>query len=603
MLLIKCRRLKRGYLSMKDNGTFGWLSTSHRKKLVLMIVAILMVCILECVRLGVIMTVKSEYYMQKADELHQRERRIKAKRGRILDRNGEILAANEVVCTVSVIHSQIDDEDKVIKVLAGELDMDVEEVTKKVKKVTSMEYIKTNVAKDIGDAIREYDLPGVKIDEDYKRVYPYNELASKVLGFTGADNQGILGLEAKYDTYLSGTNGQILTLSDAGGIEIKGSREDRILPVDGQDLYTTLDVNIQKYATQLAWETMVKKEAKQVSIIVMRPDNGEILAMANVPEYNLNSPYELNYEPDEEEAQKDKMDLLNNMWRNFCINDTYEPGSIFKTVTATAALETGVVGLNDSFTCSGATVVSDRRIRCHKTTGHGTQDFTHTVYNSCNPAFVEWGRRVGTDNMYLYMGKLGLLAKTGIDLSGEAGTIIHKQENVGAVELATMSFGQSFQITPVQMLRAVSAIVNGGRLVTPHFGLYTGSSDGSVVNEFAYSTQDEAISSQTSETMKKILEGVVSEGGGTKAYIDGYSIGGKTATSQKLPRGSGKYISSFIGFAPADNPQVIAMCLIDEPTGVYYGGTIAAPVVKTLYENILPYIGIERSVQLEKNDD
>lgn len=603
MLLIKCRRLKRGYLSMKDNGTFGWLSTSHRKKLVLMIVAILMVCILECVRLGVIMTAKSEYYMQKADELHQRERRIKAKRGRILDRNGEILAANEVVCTVSVIHSQIDDEDKVIKVLAGELDMDVEEVTKKVKKVSSMEYIKTNVAKDIGDAIREYDLPGVKIDEDYKRVYPYNELASKVLGFTGADNQGILGLEAKYDTYLSGTNGQILTLSDAGGIEIKGSREDRILPVDGQDLYTTLDVNIQKYATQLAWETMVKKEAKQVSIIVMRPDNGEILAMANVPEYNLNSPYELNYEPDEEEAQKDKMDLLNNMWRNFCINDTYEPGSIFKTVTATAALETGVVGLNDSFTCSGATVVSDRRIRCHKTTGHGTQDFTHTVYNSCNPAFVEWGRRVGTDNMYLYMGKLGLLAKTGIDLSGEAGTIIHKQENVGAVELATMSFGQSFQITPVQMLRAVSAIVNGGRLVTPHFGLYTGSSDGSVVNEFAYSTQDEAISSQTSETMKKILEGVVSEGGGTKAYIDGYSIGGKTATSQKLPRGSGKYISSFIGFAPADNPQVIAMCLIDEPTGVYYGGTIAAPVVKTLYENILPYIGIERSVQLEKNDD
>ncbi|MFQ7098697.1 MAG: peptidoglycan D,D-transpeptidase FtsI family protein [Lachnospira eligens] len=588
---------------MKDNDTFGWLSTGHRKKLVLMIAAILMVCILECVRLGVIMTVKSEYYMQKADELHQRERRIKAKRGRILDRNGEILAANEVVCTVSVIHSQIEDEDKVIKVLAGELDMDVEEVTKKVKKVSSMEYIKTNVAKDIGDAIMEYDLPGVKIDEDYKRVYPYNELASKVLGFTGADNQGILGLEAKYDTYLSGTNGQILTLSDAGGIEIKGSREDRILPVDGQDLYTTLDVNIQKYATQLAWETMVKKEAKQVSIIVMRPDNGEILAMANVPEYNLNSPYELNYEPDEEDAQKDKMDLLNNMWRNFCINDTYEPGSIFKTVTATAALETGVVGLNDSFTCSGATIVSDRRIRCHKTTGHGTQDFTHTVYNSCNPAFVEWGRRVGTDNMYLYMGKLGLLAKTGIDLSGEAGTIIHKQENVGAVELATMSFGQSFQITPVQMLRAVSAIVNGGRLVTPHFGLYTGSSDGSVVNEFAYSTQDEAISSQTSETMKKILEGVVSEGGGTKAYIDGYSIGGKTATSQKLPRGSGKYISSFIGFAPADNPQVIAMCLIDEPTGVYYGGTIAAPVVKTLYENILPYIGIERSVQLEKNDD
>ncbi len=603
MLLIKCRRLKRGYLLMKDGTGFGWLSTGHRKKLVFMIVAVLLVSILECVRLGVIMTAKSEYYMQKADELHQRERRIKARRGRILDRNGTVLAANEVVCTVSVIHSQIEDEEKVIKVLAGELDMDMEEVTKKVKKVSSMEYIKTNVTKETGDAIREYDLAGVKVDEDYKRVYPYDELASKVLGFTGADNQGILGLEAKYDTYLAGTNGQILTLSDAGGIEIKGSREDRILPVDGQDLYTTIDVNIQKYATQLAWETMVKKEAKQVSIIVMCPDNGEILAMANVPEYNLNSPYELNYEPNEEESQKDKMDLLNNMWRNFCINDTYEPGSIFKTVTATAALETGVVSLNDSFTCSGATVVSDRRIRCHKTTGHGTQDFTHTVYNSCNPAFVEWGRRVGVDNMYLYMGKLGLLAKTGIDLSGEAGTIIHKQENVGAVELATMSFGQSFQITPVQMLRAVAAIVNGGKLVTPHFGLYTSSSDGSVVNEFAYSTEDEAISSQTSEMMKQILEGVVSEGGGTKAYIEGYSIGGKTATSQKLPRGSGKYISSFIGFAPADNPQVIAMCLIDEPTGVYYGGTIAAPVVKTLYENILPYLGIERSVQLEKNED
>ena len=603
MLLIKCRRLKRGYLLMKDGTDFGWLSTGHRKKLVFMIVAVLLASILETVRLGVIMTAKSEYYMQRADELHQRERRIKAKRGRILDRNGTVLAANEVVCTVSVIHSQIEDEEKVIKVLAGELDMDVEEVAKKVEKVSSMEYIKTNVDKNTGDAIREYDLPGVKVDEDYKRVYPYDELASKVLGFTGADNQGILGLEAKYDTYLAGTNGQILTLSDAGGIEIKGSREERILPVDGQNLYTTIDVNIQQYAMQLAWETMIKKEAKQVSIIVMRPDNGEILAMVNVPEYNLNSPYELNYEPDEEESQKDKMDLLNNMWRNFCINDTYEPGSIFKTVTATAALETGVVSLNDSFTCSGATVVSDRRIRCHKTTGHGTQDFTHTVYNSCNPAFVEWGRRVGVDNMYLYMGKLGLLAKTGIDLSGEAGTIIHKKENVGAVELATMSFGQSFQITPVQMLRAVAAIVNGGKLVTPHFGLYTSSSDGSVVNEFAYSTGEEAVSSQTSEMMKTILEGVVSEGGGTKAYIEGYSIGGKTATSQKLPRGSGRYISSFIGFAPADNPQVIAMCLIDEPTGVYYGGTIAAPVVKTLYENILPYLGIERSVQLEKNDD
>lgn len=600
MVLIKCRRLKRGYLLMKDAGKFGWIRTSHRKKLVFMILAVTLAAVLEFARLGVLMTLKSEYYTQKAEELHQRERRIKAKRGRILDRNGEILAANEVVCTVSVIHSQIEDEDKVIKVLAGELDMDVEEVAKKVKKVSSMEYIKTNVDKETGDAIREYELPGVKVDEDYKRVYPYSELASKVLGFTGADNQGILGLEAKYDTYLAGENGQILTLSDAGGIEIEGSREDRILPVDGQDLYTTIDVNIQKYATQLAWETMIKKEAKQVCIIVMKPDNGEILAMVNVPEYDLNNPYELNYEPDEEESGRDKMDLLNNMWRNFCINDTYEPGSIFKMVTATAALETKVVSLDDTFTCQGATVVSDRRIRCHKTTGHGTQDFTHTVYNSCNPAFVEWGRRVGVDNMYLYMGKLGLLSKTGIDLSGEAGTIIHKKENVGAVELATMSFGQSFQITPVQMLRATSAIINGGKLVTPHFGMYTSTSDGSVVNEFAYSSTEAAIELDTSEKMKTILEGVVSEGGGTKAYIEGYSIGGKTATSQKLPRGSGKYISSFIGFAPADNPQVIAMCLIDEPTGVYYGGTIAAPVIKTLYENILPYLGIEQTEQLEK---
>lgn len=600
MVLIKCRRLKRGYLLMKDAGKFGWIRTSHRKKLVFMILAVTLAAVLEFARLGVLMTLKSEYYTQKAEELHQRERRIKAKRGRILDRNGEILAANEVVCTVSVIHSQIEDEDKVIKVLAGELDMDVEEVAKKVKKVSSMEYIKTNVDKETGDAIREYELSGVKVDEDYKRVYPYSELASKVLGFTGADNQGILGLEAKYDTYLAGENGQILTLSDAGGIEIQGSREDRILPVDGQDLYTTIDVNIQKYATQLAWETMIKKEAKQVCIIVMKPDNGEILAMVNVPEYNLNNPYELNYEPDEEESGRDKMDLLNNMWRNFCINDTYEPGSIFKMVTATAALETKVVSLDDTFTCQGATVVSDRRIRCHKTTGHGTQDFTHTVYNSCNPAFVEWGRRVGVDNMYLYMGKLGLLSKTGIDLSGEAGTIIHKKENVGAVELATMSFGQSFQITPVQMLRATSAIINGGKLVTPHFGMYTSTSDGSVVNEFAYSSTEAAIELDTSEKMKTILEGVVSEGGGTKAYIEGYSIGGKTATSQKLPRGSGKYISSFIGFAPADNPQVIAMCLIDEPTGVYYGGTIAAPVIKTLYENILPYLGIEQTEQLEK---
>jgi len=591
-------------IKLNEDERYGYfVRTRHRKKLLVVIVSLVLIMSLLTVRVGYIMTVRAEYYSVRATELHERERAIKAMRGRILDTNGVVLADNTTVCTISVIHSQIDKPEEVIKMLCDNLDMDEAAVRKKVEKVSSIETIKTNVDKDTGDIIRKAGLNGVKVDEDYKRYYPYDTLASKVLGFTGSDNQGIVGLEAKYDVYLAGNNGRILTLTDAWGTEIKNAKEGRLEPQRGQDLYISIDMNIQSYAQQLAYTTLAKKNAKRVSIIVMNPNNGELYAMVNVPEYNLNEPYVLNYEVEDDGSSGNKMDLLNNMWRNFCINDTYEPGSIFKTVTATAALETGVVGLNDSFTCSGATVVADRRIRCHKTTGHGTQDFTHTVYNSCNPAFVEWGRRVGTDNMYLYMGKLGLLAKTGIDLSGEAGTIIHKQENVGAVELATMSFGQSFQITPVQMLRAVSAIVNGGRLVTPHFGLYTGSSDGSVVNEFAYSTQDEAISSQTSETMKKILEGVVSEGGGTKAYIDGYSIGGKTATSQKLPRGSGKYISSFIGFAPADNPQVIAMCLIDEPTGVYYGGTIAAPVVKTLYENILPYIGIERSVQLEKNDD
>ena len=591
-------------IKLNEDERYGYfVRTRHRKKLLVVIVSLVLIMSLLTVRVGYIMTVRAEYYSVRATELHERERAIKAMRGRILDTNGVVLADNTTVCTISVIHSQIDKPEEVIKMLCDNLDMDEAAVRKKVEKVSSIETIKTNVDKDTGDIIRKAGLNGVKVDEDYKRYYPYDTLASKVLGFTGSDNQGIVGLEAKYDVYLAGNNGRILTLTDAWGTEIKNAKEGRLEPQRGQDLYISIDMNIQSYAQQLAYTTLAKKNAKRVSIIVMNPNNGELYAMVNVPEYNLNEPYVLNYEVEDDGSSGNKMDLLNNMWRNFCINDTYEPGSVFKMVTATAALETKVVSLSDSYTCSGSTLVGDRRIRCHKTTGHGTQDFTHTVYNSCNPAFVEWGRRVGTDNMYLYMGKLGLLAKTGIDLSGEAGTIIHKQENVGAVELATMSFGQSFQITPVQMLRAVSAIVNGGRLVTPHFGLYTGSSDGSVVNEFAYSTQDEAISSQTSETMKKILEGVVSEGGGTKAYIDGYSIGGKTATSQKLPRGSGKYISSFIGFAPADNPQVIAMCLIDEPTGVYYGGTIAAPVVKTLYENILPYIGIERSVQLEKNDD
>ena len=581
----------------------GMVKTYHRKKLLVSITCVILALLLISIRLLYVCVFQSSYYLEKAQKLHERERDIKALRGEILDRNGVVLASNKTVCTVSVIHSQITQPQEVIQMLVKELDITEEAARKRVEKVSSIERVKTNVDKETGDRIREYNYSGVKVDEDYKRYYPYSKLCSKVLGFTGSDNQGILGLEAKYDAYLSGTPGQILTLTDAWGVEVKNGNEERDEPEKGSNLYTSIDINIQSYAQQLAQKTLEQKQAKSVSIIVMNPENGEILAMTNEPEYDLNNPYELNSDLLISSTGTSKMDLLNNMWRNFCINDTYEPGSIFKMVTATAALETGSVTLNDHFTCGGSAIVADRKIRCHKTTGHGTQTFTQTVMNSCNPAFVEWGRRVGTDNMYLYMGKLGLLAKTGIDLSGEAGTIIHKQENVGAVELATMSFGQSFQITPVQMLRAVSAIVNGGRLVTPHFGLYTSSSDGSVVNEFAYSTEEEAISSQTSEMMKQILEGVVSEGGGTKAYIEGYSIGGKTATSQKLPRGSGKYISSFIGFAPAENPQVIAMCLIDEPTGVYYGGTIAAPVVKTLYENILPYLGIERSVQLEKNSD
>ena len=509
-------------------------------------------------------------------------------RGRILDTNGVVLADNKTVCTVSVIHNQIKEADKVITMLCDELSADEQTIAKKVNKVSSIEIIKTNVDKEIGDRIREYGYSGVKVDEDYKRYYPYDTLASKVIGFTGSDNQGIVGLEAKYDAYLSGDSGKILTLTDAWGSELTGEREGRLEPQAGCDLYTSIDMNIQSYAQQLAEKTLVKKGAKRVSIIVMNPQNGELYAMVNAPEYNLNDPYTLNYDDDGTEGSK--MDKLNNMWRNFCINDTYEPGSIFKMVTATAALETGVVSLSDSYTCGGSTIVADRKIRCHKTTGHGTQTFTQTVMNSCNPAFIEWGRRVGVDNFYTYFNKLGFTSKTGIDIAGEAGAIIHKKENVGEVELATMSFGQSFQITPMQMLRAAAAIVNGGSLVTPHFAVKTCSSDGTTYSEFAYEASKDAISSTTSDTMRDILRQVVEEGGGKNAYIEGFSIGGKTATSQKLPRGSGKYISSFIGFSDTDNPSVIAMCLIDEPQGVYYGGTIAAPVIKELYENILPYM-------------
>lgn len=565
-----------------------YVRTRHRKKLLTIIISLIIIMSLLTVRIGCIMTVEAGYYSRKATELHERERAIKAMRGRILDANGIVLADNRTVCTVSVIHNQIKEPQKVIEMLCSELSEEEEMITKKVNKISSIEIIRTNVDKETGDRIREYDYAGVKVDEDYKRYYPYDTLASKVIGFTGRDNQGIVGLEAKYDACLSGDGGKILTLTDAWGSELEGKKEGRLEPKAGCDLYTSIDINIQMYAQQLADKTLVKKGAKRVSIIVMNPRNGELYAMVNAPEYNLNDPYTLNY--DDEDTTGNKMDKLNNMWRNFCINDTYEPGSVFKMVTATAALELGVVSLSDMYTCGGSTTVADRRIRCHKTTGHGTQTFTQTVMNSCNPAFIEWGRRVGVDNFYTYIDKLGLTSKTGIDIAGEAGTIIHKKENVGEVELATMSFGQSFQITPMQMLRAAAAIVNGGNLVTPHFAIRTCDADKTTYSEFSYSTTQEAVSKETSDTMKDILRQVVEEGGGKNAYIEGFSIGGKTATSQKLPRGSGKYIASFIGFSDVTDPSVIAMCLIDEPQGVYYGGTIAAPVIRELYDNILPYM-------------
>lgn len=573
----------------------GMVKTYHRKKLLVSITCVILALLLISIRLLYVCVFQSSYYLEKAQKLHERERDIKALRGEILDRNGVVLASNKTVCTVSVIHSQITQPQEVIQMLVKELDITEEAARKRVEKVSSIERVKTNVDKETGDRIREYNYSGVKVDEDYKRYYPYSKLCSKVLGFTGSDNQGILGLEAKYDAYLSGTSGQILTLTDAWGVEVKNGNEERDEPEKGSNLYTSIDINIQSYAQQLAQKTLEQKQAKSVSIIVMNPENGEILAMTNEPEYDLNNPYELNSDLLISSTGTSKMDLLNNMWRNFCINDTYEPGSIFKMVTATAALETGSVTLNDHFTCGGSAIVADRKIRCHKTTGHGTQTFTQTVMNSCNPAFIEWGRRVGTERFFEYMGKLGLLEKTGIDIAGEASTIIHKQENVGEVELATMSFGQSFQITPLQMLRAASAIINGGNLVTPHFAVKSVSeADGTAV-EFNYEIQSNAIEEKTSLMMKDILRQVVEDGGGKKAYLEGFSIGGKTATSQKLPRGSGKYISSFIGFSPVDNAKVIAMCLIDEPQGIYYGGTIAAPVIRELFENILPYLEIQNN--------
>ena len=579
------------------------VKTINRKLLLIYVWGIILFLVLVTGKLVYLMVFKSQYYTKRAIEVQERERRIKAPRGEILDRNGKVITSNKTVCTVSVIYNQIKEPEKIIEILTKELELSKSEVSKKVNKISVREKIKSNVPKRVGDKIRKYNLSGVKVDEDYKRYYPYGGLGSKVLGFTGSDNQGIIGLEIQYEKYLKGKDGTILTPTDSRGIEMKNALEQRREPVTGNSLVTSIDLNIQQYAEQIAYKTLEVKKANYVSIIAMNPNNGEILAMVNAPEFDLNKPYNLNYTTNEKFSSKEKQDLLNRMWRNQCINDTYEPGSTFKVITSTAALENNQVTMDTRFSCPGFRIVDDRRIRCHKTTGHGSENFLQGVMNSCNPVFIDVGLKVGKEKFYEQMRKLGLMNKTGIDLPGEASTIIHKLKNVGNVELATMSFGQSFQITPMQYLVAASAVVNGGKIVTPHFGVKAINSNGKVVKQFKYKNKNNVVSKKTSDTMKFILEKVVSEGTGSKGKVEGYKVGGKTATSQKLPRGSGKYISSFIGFAPADNPQVIAMCLIDEPTGVYYGGTIAAPVVKTLYENILPYIGIERSVQLEKNDN
>jgi len=549
-------------------------------------------------RLVYLMVFRSEYYVEQAKDLHERERDIKAARGQILDRNGVVLAANRTVCTISVIHSQVTDPETVIRVLTKELGMDEETVRKRVEKVSSIERVRTNVDKSVGDAIRAYGLAGVKVDEDYKRYYPYDTLASKVLGFTGGDNQGIIGLEVKYDDYLQGTNGKILTLTDARGVEIENAGESRLDPVDGNNLVISIDYNIQMYAEQVATKVMEQKQADHVSILIMNPQNGEIYAMANVPEFNLNEPFVLNYDAGTDMDAAKKQELLNQMWRNPCINDTYEPGSTFKIITASAALEQGVVTLNDNFFCPGYKIVEDRRIRCHKAGGHGAENFEQGLMNSCNPVFMELGLRLGADNFYHYFRQFGLLSKTNIDLPGEAATIMHSLDNIGQVELATMSFGQSFQITPVELATTVSSIINGGRRVTPHFGVKVQTPDGENVEILQYDQVDGIVSEETSKTMRTLLEKVVSEGSGKNAKIEGYAIGGKTATSQTLPRSAHKYISSFLGFAPAEEPTVLCLVIINDPQGVYYGGTIAAPVCKEVFENILPYLEIEKTESL-----
>ena len=569
--------------------------TYQRKKIVFFCMASALLMLGLIVRSGYLMVCQSEYYTEMASQLHQRERYIKAARGNIYDASGTLVAANRTVCTISVIHNQIRDEEEVVRTLSRMLEMEESEVRKKVEKYSAREIIKTNVDKEIGDQIRLCQLEGVKVDEDYKRYYPYGSLASKVLGFTGSDNQGIIGLEVKYEEYLKGTDGLILTLTDARGVEIDQAAEERIEPVAGNDLHISLDVNIQKYAEQAAYKIMEEKGANSVSVIIMNPQNGEIYAMVNVPEFDLNDPFTLLEEPEEPVTAEEKQDLLNQMWRNGCINDTYEPGSTFKIITMTAGLESGVVSPSDSFYCPGYKMVEDRRIRCHKVAGHGAEDFVLGAMNSCNPVFIEVGLRLGVDRTYEYLERLGLLEKTGVDLPGEAGTIMHKKENVGEVELATVSFGQSFQITPLRLLTSVCSIINGGTQVTPHFGVSVHNADGEQVYTLEYPVKEGIISEETSSQVREILEKVVAEGTGKRAYLPGFRIGGKTATSEKLPRRSGKYISSFLGFAPADNPQVAALITIDEPEGIYYGGTVAAPVIASIFDNILPYLGVEPS--------
>ena len=565
--------------------------THHRKKLFIVFLISVLLMVGLCAQLGFLMIARSDHYSKMADELHERERTIKAARGEIVDRNGTVIAANRTVCTVSVIHNQVTEPEKVIRELVRILELPETEVRKKVEKWSSREIIRTNVEKSVGDQIMNLGLSGVKVDEDYKRYYPYGSLASKVLGFTGADNQGIIGLEVMYERYLKGRDGLILTISDAKGTELQNAAEERVEPIPGNTLTVSLDVNIQKYAEQAAYQVMEKKGAKAVSVIVMNPRNGEIYAMVNVPEFDLNDPFTLNVESGGLTGTE-LQDARNKMWRNRCINDTYEPGSTFKIITAAAGLEAGVVHLDDRFSCPGFRIVEDRKIRCHKIGGHGGETFLQGAMNSCNPVFIDVGARLGVDSFYHYFEQFGLLGKTGIDLPGEAATIMHKKENMGLVELATVSFGQSFQITPIQLITTVSSIINGGRRITPHFAMNVESTDGTYYQKFSYPERMGVVSEATSETMRYILEQVVAEGSGKRAKLPGYRVGGKTATSEKLPRSLKKYISSFLGFAPADDPQVIALITIDEPVGIYYGGTIAAPVVADIFSNILPYLDI-----------